>query len=411
MKYIQRKSWRNDILYPGHQLPVMAVSMAASSDNVDICAKDLQSYYSWSDNDDELLITCCDKIDEGQQRSHGEEKVISSQHSENRNENNTTGSQIDFKDMVLDGEMDQRPPLETFRPGYLWISDLTHQNWCEQQLYYTFTIPGIVKENPVMLQGSNLHLARELAVHDIVSVEVMSSEDIWAVKLLNLLTAVQGFLNGIKIAREIPVFGTLYDETFFVGLVDELRFDPENYTFELVELKTRQARSFPSKAQQTQHNLQVMLYKKLFDNLVQGRVSKEVMVKHLHISLDKELGEGVRNHMGDKLLACKTLRELTDHLFERLQCLTCISGLSIEYVHQESQETLFHHLVTYDEILLESQVHHYLGFWRGKRPPEGVAIEEAWKCQRCDFNSVCEWRQRKAEECMRKNKSANNMSE
>ncbi|KAK3587586.1 hypothetical protein CHS0354_032786 [Potamilus streckersoni] len=389
----------------------MTVFMAAFSDNVDdICGKDLKSYYSWSDDDDEL-VTCCEQNVVDQQRSYGEEKETNNQYLENTNENNTTGPPVELKDRGLNVATDQRPPVEKFRPGYLWVSDLIRQNWCEQQLYYTFTIPGIVEENPVMLQGSSLHLARELAVHDIVSVEVMSSEDIWAVKLLNLLTAVQGFLDGIKIAREIPVFGTLYDnDTFLVGLVDELRFDPDNYTIELVELKTRQARSFPSKAQQTQHNLQVMLYKKLFDNLVQGKVSKEVMVKHLHISLDKELGEGVRNNMGDKLLSCKTLRELTDHLFERLQCLTCVSGLSIEYVHQESQETMFHHSVVYDENLLESQIHHYMGFWRGNRPPEGVDIEEAWKCQRCDFSSVCEWRQIKAEECMRKNKTANNMS-
>lgn len=56
---------------------------------------------------------------------------------------------------VLDGS-----PLERFRPGYLWVSDLTRQNWCEQQLYYTFTVPTVVEENPVMTEGSSLHLAR-----------------------------------------------------------------------------------------------------------------------------------------------------------------------------------------------------------------------------------------------------------
>lgn len=54
-------------------------------------------------------------------------------------------------------------PLQMFRPGYLWVSDLTRQNWCEQQLYYTFTVPGFVEEKPVMTEGSNLHLERGLS--------------------------------------------------------------------------------------------------------------------------------------------------------------------------------------------------------------------------------------------------------
>lgn len=51
-------------------------------------------------------------------------------------------------------------PLERFRPGYLWVTDLTRQNWCEQQLYYSFTIPTIAEENPVMTAGTDYHLAR-----------------------------------------------------------------------------------------------------------------------------------------------------------------------------------------------------------------------------------------------------------
>ena len=51
-------------------------------------------------------------------------------------------------------------PLERFRPGYLWVTDLTRQNWCEQQLYYSFTIPTIAEENPVMRAGTDYHLER-----------------------------------------------------------------------------------------------------------------------------------------------------------------------------------------------------------------------------------------------------------
>jgi hypothetical protein len=51
-------------------------------------------------------------------------------------------------------------PLEKFRPGYLWVTDLTRQIWCEQQLYYSFTVPCVEVENPAMTAGTDLHLAR-----------------------------------------------------------------------------------------------------------------------------------------------------------------------------------------------------------------------------------------------------------
>lgn len=126
----------------------------------------------------------------------------------------------------------------------------------------------------------------ELATHDVVKVDVQSSEDIWAVKMLNLHSAVSTFLHGGNIAREVPVFGAPFNENILVvGLIDELRFDPTNYTIDLNELKTRQYSNFPSHAQKKQHSFQVSIYKTLFDDLVKGRVSKEFMASSLRIDL------------------------------------------------------------------------------------------------------------------------------
>ncbi|XP_069136476.1 exonuclease V-like [Argopecten irradians] len=296
-------------------------------------------------------------------------------------------------------------PLEMFRPGYLWVSDLTKQHWCEQQLLYSFTVPGIVVEDPVMTKGSNLHLQRELAVHDVVHVDITSSEDIWAVKMLNLLNSVQAFLNGSPLAREVPIFGAPFQEdVFIVGLIDELRFDLETYAIGLSELKTRLSRTKPSKSQEKQHRLQVMLYKKLFDDLVKGNVTKDAISRHLQLTLTKELGESVQEELNKSGLSCKTLDTLVDMVFGRMAAITCIGETSVEYVHQESGQSFLHQDVVYNEHELRNMYRHYLEFWRGERTVEGVDIEEAWKCQRCDYEAVCEWRQKKASECAKNNK-------
>lgn len=37
-------------------------------------------------------------------------------------------------------------------------------------------------------------------------------------------------------------------------------------------------------------------------------------------------------------------------------------------------------------------------YWRGEREIVGVEIEEVWKCSRCDFVDICEWRVKKDKE-------------
>lgn len=247
-------------------------------------------------------------------------------------------------------------------------------------------------------------LLSELAVHDVVDVKVTSDEDIWGIKVLNLNNSVQVFLNNGTLAREVPIFGALFGEdVFLVGLIDELRFDSDLFQIELWELKTRKRKSLPSKSQKIQHRLQVMLYKKLFDDMVKGFLRKETVAKHLKLSLTQEFGSDIQKQIESSCLTSKNLDQLMDVLFARMQCVTCIQGLGIEYVHQDSKETIGLESKVYNEMELRSMYEHYLKFWKGERRTQGVDIEEAWKCQSCDFADICEWREQKALEYSQKN--------
>ncbi|XP_041349952.1 exonuclease V-like [Gigantopelta aegis] len=347
----------------------------------------------WSDEDDLLLLETCTENSEvnclEQPETHpSDSSTAASVKSKNTADtNNTTSS---------DHEL---PPLQRYRPNYLWVSDLTNQKWCEQKMVYSFTVPVLVEENPTMTAGSTLHLARELAVHDVVRVQITSNEDIFAIKLMNLLTAIVGFLNGLTVAREVPIFGTPFDEDVLViGVIDELRFDPESYIIDLLELKTRKMKSLPKESQLSQHRLQVMVYKKLFDDLVKGKLSKETVARHLKLSLEKQFGESISKHLEDKLITSKNLNNLFDFVFMKIQAMTCVSQVIIEYVHQDSHETMLHKEVFYDDDELRTQFVQLLKFWKGERKPVGVDIEESYKCQCCEFADICEWRAQKAEE-------------
>lgn len=116
--------------------------------------------------------------------------------------------------------------LQSLRNGYLWVSDLSQQMWCEQQLHLNLTSPVEVKETPQMTKGSEMHLARELETQDYVDLDVTSDEDAFGVKVLNLILAVQQLqLGGQEVrgkSREVPIFG-LVKGVFFLGKIDEIQ--------------------------------------------------------------------------------------------------------------------------------------------------------------------------------------------
>ena len=51
-------------------------------------------------------------------------------------------------------------PIEELKQGYLWVSDLMSQAWCELQLQYKIKMPEKVVKPPAVATGSILHLAR-----------------------------------------------------------------------------------------------------------------------------------------------------------------------------------------------------------------------------------------------------------
>lgn len=54
----------------------------------------------------------------------------------------------------------------------------------------------------------------------------------------------------------------------------------------------------------------------------------------------------------------------------------------------------------YDRVTLDRFLQRSLEYWRGKREPEGVAIEDVNRCLSCEYMDGCEWRAKKAEEFM-----------
>ena len=244
----------------------------------------------------------------------------------------------------------------------------------------------------------------ELEIQDRIEVSTSSNEDVFAIKLLNLYTSVKSFLHGATVAREVPIFGVPFKNSIFIsGVIDEIRVDYDTYTWDIIELKTRQTNSTPSKSQKLTHRIQVMLYKKLFDDLVCGTMCKDVLQQHLHLDFQVTLGNDVVAHLKELALQSFNLEALWNELRVLLTVVPRISNLFIEYCYQKTSSTIAVEPCSYDEQWLKEQMMNCSQYWQGIREAVGVDIEDAWKCQKCQFSDICEWRQRKAEELKRKN--------
>jgi exonuclease V len=147
-----------------------------------------------------------------------------------------------------------------------------------------------------------------------------------------------------------------------------------------------------------------MLYKKLFDDLVLGTVRKELIARHMRLDFSVKFSSEIQKEVNGHGLECEDLDELLQVLFDTMQCMTCIGGILIEYCYQEDKSTIAIEQVIYDQVWFKSIFQNFSDYWKGKREVCGVDIEEAWKCQRCDFAEVCDWRKKKAEECASRNK-------
>ncbi|XP_040277742.1 exonuclease V [Bufo bufo] len=287
-------------------------------------------------------------------------------------------------------------PLEKYSLRYLNVTDISSQVWCEQQTVYKMEQPELVKpeRTAAMREGSSIHLARELEVHDIVSVTTQTREDSWAIKCLNILAMMPVLQSGGQV-REFPVFGEL-DGIYVMGVIDELGYSSRG-ELELRELKTRASPTLPGSAQKRTHEIQVSLYKLLFDGLVSGVLQPDVFMQHLKLRPGQELGPEVKQHATGSGLTVSTFRDVLELTCLNLKYseLPMIDSLKLEYCFQGDGSPLGCDEVRFEKEKVLGEVAFYLSYWKGLREVKGVDIEDAWKCRMCEYSSICEWRAQK----------------
>jgi exonuclease V len=203
-------------------------------------------------------------------------------------------------------------------------------------------------------------------------------------------------------AREIPVLGVL-DGWVVVGVIDQLQKNASEHIV-LSDTKTRATPRVPTAPAKGTH-LQLMLYKRLFDLLASGTLDVDTMGANLPgVSQHEPFSADFQWTLEDSL----TRMGITGSHFNNLSALfplmlssfqmlgPCDQELEIHYVYQKDQSCLGTSKVLYDAEFVTATVKHVSSYWRGDRVPDGVPIEEAFKCRSCEYTDICHWRSHNA---------------
>lgn len=334
-------------------------------------------------------------------------------------------------------------PLERFRAKYkhLSVSDLVAPAWCELQFQYALEKTGKKRRTVAMKQGTKMHAALELEVHQTVPFEVSKTirEEKLGLQLLKLYTGLLELQHG-NMTRELHVFGTI-DGLHIKGVIDELvavETEPpvsqerammdkffaggaKRPTKQIIlsDAKTRVSTRPPSESQVGQAKLQLMLYRTLLRDMADfdfaGLLERDKL-DGIQLFSDTFLAQSLETLMPFEQDAEATITQ-RNSLYGFWQLLRptlqdmkhrISSNLLINYIHQKSKQEIARVSFEADEAWQADQMKQVLGWWRGHHEPRGVEIEEAFKCRLCDFEEGCSWKLAKIEEHVRQKRQQRN---
>ncbi|KAI1740885.1 hypothetical protein F4680DRAFT_88306 [Xylaria scruposa] len=360
---------------------------------------------------------------------------------------------------AIEEKPDTRTPLQRFRSfprRPLTVTDLAAGAWCELQHWYTLTrLPGGKRTiTPAMRGGTRVHQKLEDEVHTTVQVSIASKEEAFALRLWNIIQGLRTLRDKGK-TRELEVWGIVEGE-LFNGVIDQLSHESPNASFEeeldlassnassqqssitdylspshkkvyITDVKTRGSDRLPSGPALRPARVQLFLYHRLLSNMVADKLDYNAVFERyglngeahfsdafiaqvggLHDEIfydaDSEVEDALPEIELPDLIGYRSISQMIPlvktELRETFPRGSASIGdlLSVEYRHRDTERVLGNNSFPNDPGALEDFMKDNLRWWRGEREPNGVCIEETYKCRWCEFAENCQWRKDKETE-------------
>ncbi len=271
--------------------------------------------------------------------------------------------------------------LKRLKKQSIRATDIASQYWCERQMELNYLYG---KETTAeQKKGSDVHKEMEEKTNVPVVLMTKSYADFMYKILYTSVLALETLLKN-KRSREIQVYGMI-DGFPVVGKMDMLELrDGEIFIW---EDKTKANDNLPTEPQLLTHKIQVMLYRKLLDDIRSGKYPREQFRKIYGTATLIVTPEFARQL--DALGIEKKMQSvdaLVDTYFDGMTSLAAISEtLHIRYINQFTGKEIKVYRFQYDRQSIESSLEFVLKYWKGERESLPVPETEKWKCNYCVF--------------------------
>ncbi len=260
-------------------------------------------------------------------------------------------------------------------------SDISSQLWCEKQMELNYMYGK--RYTKAMTEGSRIHSELEDEVRVALSAEPITYYDSLYKIGYESYFALKGLAEK-KIGREIRIYGSVNGYRI-TGQIDELRLKGGNTV--VVENKTKESGKPIDEAVLRPHRAQVMLYRKMLDDIKSGAYSYENFASTYRIG-SGELSEQFVKQL--KVLGLESgmisLSKIYSSVFDAIISLPKLSDkLEIHYIDRFTGSTIADVYVEYSADQINSILVDSMGYWNGEREARPVPREEKWKCNFCKF--------------------------
>ncbi len=271
--------------------------------------------------------------------------------------------------------------LNDLHKSSIRVSDITAQYWCERQMEFNYKYgQKITKE---IKEGKVIHEELESEVNVPIILQPKNYADALYKTIYTSAEALKALKTNKK-TREVQIYGSIGGYTV-VGKIDQLEM--RDGLVVISEDKTRANGAIPSNSQQLVHKIQVLIYKKLLDDLKEGHYGYNNFEVAYHINSLKLTDEFKRQLDALKIAApLQNISSVAKNFFAELKSLDGISDtLHIRYLNQFTGEEIKQHRLEYKKEEINEIIKYVLKYWNGERESAPVPEQEKWKCNYCVF--------------------------
>lgn len=271
--------------------------------------------------------------------------------------------------------------LQRLHKVNITATDISSQFWCERQMELN-CLHGS-KKTYAMKVGTQMHAQMQVQVYKFLEATPRNYADSMFKSAYENLSGLDTLM-GSGLCREFKIFGSVNGYRI-TGKIDQLGMKDGMVT--ISEQKTIGKNKSLAEASTRPHRIQIMLYRKLLDDIRKGRYTLENFtnsygIQRMQMTDDfkKELeAAGVSAEM-------MSIESAYSRMFSRIAQLPEISDtLEIHYIDRKANEEVEMLPVEYSDSSIDKHLMHAMRFWNGDRESQPVIEEEKWKCNSCPF--------------------------